>query len=540
MEEMEEMEEMGGNGHIQVPDVTQWGRIEIAFDSSKLYDNPIQEVALQVMLTSPSGGLYHVLGFWDGARTWRVRFSPDEEGEWTYGTFCSDAENEGLHDREGGFLCGPLRGGNRFDEHGPIQVSADKRHFIHTDETPFFWLADTTWNGALLSTDDEWQFYLSERKRQQFTVTQWVATQWRSAPHGDIQGQVAFTGLEKIAIQPAFFRRMDARVEAVYQAELLSAPVMLWANSGGEHPEVNPGMSLPEDQAILLCEYMVARWGCYPVVWILGGDGDYREEKAERWKTIGRAVFGKGVHAPVAMHAQGRHWLVEEFRSEGWTDVVGYQSGHGDGEETFDWIVNGPASKDWNTEPRQFYLNMEPAYENHVAYQSKKPHSDHSVRKAIYWSLLNAPTAGVTYGGHGVWGWDDGSGPPVDHPRTGTPLPWQDALVMPGAEQMVHLWDLFASIDWWRLVPDPNLLVEQPGEQAVGAHILAARSEAGDLAVVYTPEGEAVHLKGLQNGMRGVWFDPRTGDPVSVVIVEGKESCRFESPGKGDWVLVLA
>ena len=183
---------------------------------------------------------------------------------------------------------------------------------------------------------------------------------------------------------------------------------------------------------------------------------------------------------------------------------------------------------------------MEPAYENHVAYQSKKPHSDHSVRKAIYWSLLNAPTAGVTYGGHGVWGWDDGSGPPVDHPRTGTPLPWQDALVMPGAEQMVHLWDVFAAIDWWRLVPDPDLLVEQPGEQKVGTHILAARSEAGDLAVVYTPEGEAVHLKGLQNRMRGVWFDPRTGDPVSAVTVEGSERCRFESPGEGDWVLVLA
>ncbi|MEZ4664190.1 MAG: DUF4038 domain-containing protein [Caldilineaceae bacterium] len=58
---------------------------------------------------------------------------------------------------------------------------------------------------------------------------------------------------------------------------------------------------------------------------------------------------------------------------------------------------------------------MEPPYENHVAYQSGQPHDAHSVRRAMYWSLLNAPTAGVTYGGHGVWGWDDGSTPPVDH-----------------------------------------------------------------------------------------------------------------------------
>ena len=39
---------------------------------------------------------------------------------------------------------------------------------------------------------------------------------------------------------------------------------------------------------------------------------------------------------------------------------------------------------------------------------------------------------GVSYGGHGVWGWDDGSAPPVAHPNPGVPLPWREALRMPG------------------------------------------------------------------------------------------------------------
>ena len=34
------------------PEVTLWGRIEILFESSKDYDNPIQEVALLVMFNS--------------------------------------------------------------------------------------------------------------------------------------------------------------------------------------------------------------------------------------------------------------------------------------------------------------------------------------------------------------------------------------------------------------------------------------------------------------------------------------------------------
>jgi hypothetical protein len=55
---------------------------------------------------------------------------------------------------------------------------------------------------------------------------------------------------------------------------------------------VNPGFALPEDQAILIARYMVARWQAHDVVWILPGDGDFRGEKAEKWKRIGRAVFG--------------------------------------------------------------------------------------------------------------------------------------------------------------------------------------------------------------------------------------------------------
>jgi len=78
-----------------------------------------------------------------------------------------------------------------------------------------------------------------------------------------------------------------------------------------------------------------------------------------------------------------------------------------------------------------------------------------NVRRAVYWSLLGAPTAGVTYGGHGVWGWDDGTKPPTDHPYTGTPMAWQNALTMPAAEQMAHVPDFFATIDWWRLRPAP-------------------------------------------------------------------------------------
>jgi hypothetical protein len=521
--------------------VAKWDRFERAFQSSVRYDNPLQETILRVSFKSPSGAARAVDGFWDGDQTWRVRFAPDEIGDWSYNTVCSDARNSGLNGQTGSLTCTAPAGRNRFSQHGPVQLSRDRRSLAHADGTPFFWLADTAWNGALLATPEEWDFYIRERVRQKFTAVQWVATQWRAAPEGDREKQLAFTGLEKIAVNPAFFQRLDAKIDALNRAGLLSAPVMLWAIGGGSNPKVNPGFSLPEDQAILLARYMVARWGANPVVWILAGDGDYRGPKADHWKRIGRAVFGEQPHAPVVLHPGGMHWILEDFREEKWLDILGYQSGHGDDDKTLRWMFAGPLTSDWKKEPPRPFINLEPPYENHIAYQSKTRISPLTVRRAIYWTLLNAPTAGVTYGGHGVWGWDDGTKPPVDHPSTGVPLPWKKALVMPAAEQMAHIARLFTSLEFWRLRPAPEMLVTQPGQQAPARFIAAARAEAGDLAVMYVPEDRTVEVRfqSLPSSLDASWFSPRTGERSPVVAVVNADSVQFATPSEGDWLLVL-
>ena len=64
-------------------------------------------------------------------------------------------------------------------------------------------------NGAIIS---------ASAVRQGFNTVQWVATQWRAAPDGDVEGNLAFSGVEKIAINPAFFQRLDEWVEMTFQA----------------------------------------------------------------------------------------------------------------------------------------------------------------------------------------------------------------------------------------------------------------------------------------------------------------------------------
>lgn len=521
--------------------VPQWQVFEAVCKSSNQYENPPQAATLQAVFKSPSGATRTIDGFWDGDQTWRIRFSPFEKGEWSFTTHCSITNDSGLNGLIGKFTCDAPTGTNRFNQHGPVLVSRDKHFFQHADGTPFFWMADTAWNGALLSTPEDWAYYIEERSRQKFTAVQWVTTQWRASPQGDREGRLAFTGKEKIVINPAFFQRLDTKVTALSQAGLLNAPVLLWAIGGGSNPEINPGHSLPEDQAILLAKYMVARWAAYPVAFVLGGDGDYRGPKAERWKRIGQAVFGKRSEVVVVMHPGGMQWIMDDFLNEKWLDVCGYQSGHGDDANTLRWMFAGPPAKEWKKEPSRPFLNLEPPYEGHLAYQSRQPISPLIVRRACYWSLLNAPTAGVSYGGHGVWGWDDGTKPPTDHPSTGVPLPWKKALKMPGADQMSHLVTFFTDLDYWRLRPAPQLIVTQPGDKEPRKYVAAARADKGDLAVVYVPEERMVEIRLslIPPNVDASWFNPQTGERNPVVAVVNADSVQFATPAEGDWLLLM-
>ena len=521
--------------------VPKWDRFEQAFESSVSYPDPTQQAMVGASFKSPSGETYRAYCFWDGGRTWRVRFAPNQTGKWTFRTACNDTNNTGLHEQSGEFECVAPTGKTRFSQHGPVRVSPDLRYLMHEDGTPFLWLGDTAWNGALLSTPAEWDQYIKERARQKFTAVQFVTTQWRAAPNGDANKQLAYTGTSKIVLNPAFFQRLDQKIEALNQAGLLAVPVMLWAINGGSNPQVNPGVSLPDDQAALLARYMVARWGARAVAWILAGDGDYRGAQAERWRRIGQKVFDQVAHAPVTMHPGGMHWVWNEFKDEKWYDFFGYQSGHGDDDNTLRWLIEGPLNDDWAKLPHRPFINLEPPYENHVAYQSKKPISPDHVRRALYWSLLNAPMAGVTYGGHGVWGWDDGTRPPTDHANSGVPLPWQKALTMPAAEQMKHLSDFFTSIDWWRLRPGSVFIVNQPGKEAPRRFIAAARTDQKDLMVIYVPEDRTVEVKldSMPPSPQVTWYNPRTGEKSPAVGVVTTSTCQFPSPSEGDWLLYM-
>ena len=191
-------------------DVHQWGRFRGSLESAQDHKDPVRDVTLEVEFTGPGGKKSTRLGFWDGGRTWRVRFSPDQTGKWIWRSRCR--QDSGLNGERGEFRCIAYTGDNLLYRHGPIRVSQNGRHLAHVNGTPFFWLVDTVWNGALLSSKPDWDRYLDNRVSKKFTGIQFVTTQWRTA-YTDAEGMVAYTGFEKIKINPAFFQRMDDRID---------------------------------------------------------------------------------------------------------------------------------------------------------------------------------------------------------------------------------------------------------------------------------------------------------------------------------------
>ncbi len=515
--------------------VTQWARFEASFTSTTEYQNPLQEVQVEVEFTSPSGKRYATEAFWDGFKIWKVRFSPEEVGAWTYRSRSSKESDAGLHNQTGSFNCIVYSGKNLLYRHGALRVSQDRRYLIYADGTPFFWLGDTAWNGPLKADAKSWDTYLKDRAAKGFNVIQYVTTQWRTAT-GNADGRGAWYGREKIEVDPVFFQWMDERLDAMNDHGLVGAPILIWAHE--RTAQFNPGGILPDDQIVLLAKYMVSRWGAHHVVWMLAGDADYRGAKAERWKKIGRAVFGETHHRLATMHPGGRMWVQDEFSNEPWFSFVGYQSGHSTSDESHHWNVEAPA-QNWQKQPAFPLINLEPNYEAHIGRPAGKVFTDYDVRRAAYWSLLAAPLAGVSYGGHGIWSWEMKPNPPMTHPYTGIAQPWHVAMNLPGTVSMKHLKTFFSAFDWYKLRPAQELLVSQPGAGTPAKFIVAAKSE--EAVVIYIPTGGEVEIKTdlLKATMTGEWFSPATGARSPIGKIANQGTRKFRASGEGDWVLML-
>jgi hypothetical protein len=493
-----------------------WSKHEIRFQSSKIYDNPIYDVKdFKITFTAPSGMTKTVRGFWDGGAEWKVRFMPTETGKWSWKTECSDKENTGLQNQSGTFDCVTNECVESLYQKGAIRHEPGKYYLSYADGTPFYWLACTAWNGALKSTDEEWEYYLNHRKKNNYNTIQLVTTEWRGADK-NAEGLTAIDGAGYIRVHPEFFKRIDQKIDEANAKGLLVSPVVLWALPTGQGRHLSPGYTLPLEEAVLLAKYIVARYQGNQVVWTLGGDGRYYDDQEVKWKEIGRRVFNDIDHAPVTLHPHGSSWVGDIYDQENWYNLMSYQSSHNNGERVVNWINKGPMAEMWSKLKPMPYINMEPNYEE-IGFRITAK----DVRNASYWSLFATPVAGVTYGANGIWPWLAEGEKILNHNDKGGVTGWRKSIDFPGSIQMGYLAEFFQNLEWWNLFPANEILAEQPGDFVFNHWISVVKSTDDKTIVAYIPEKAEVKFfnpKGIKYTAQ--WFNPVTNQYDDAKIVQ--------------------
>lgn len=512
-----------------------WAKHEIQFQSSKSYDNPIYEVKdFRITFFAPSGNRKTVGGFWDGGTVWKVRFMPDETGTWKWKSECTDKENSGLQNQSGTFKCIENKNTDLLFKKGAVQHEPGKYYLSFNDGTPFFWLACTAWNGALKSTDEEWEYYLNQRKANNYNVIQLVTTEWRGCDK-NAEGLTAIDGAGYIRIHPEFFKRIDKKIDEANAKGLLVSPVVLWALPTGQGRHLSPGYTLPLEEAVLLAKYIVARYQGNQVVWTLGGDGRYYDDQEVKWKEIGRRVFNEIDHAPVTLHPHGSSWVGDIYDQENWYNLMGYQSSHNNGERVVNWINKGPMAEMWSKLKPMPYINMEPNYEE-IGFRITAK----DVRNASYWSIFATPIAGVTYGANGIWPWLAEGEKILNHNDKGGVTGWRKSIDFPGSIQMGYLAGFIQKFEWWNLYPANNMLVNQPGNEIYNHWVSVMKSSGDETIILYIPEKGEIKIhnsKGFKYSAK--WFNPISNKYSEAVIKNNFNTIEFKQNFENDMLIVL-
>lgn len=180
------------HARLNFGDTHVWQLQEIIFEASRDYPNPYADVDLWIELEGPNFKK-RVYGFWDGGRTWRVRFVAIAPGEWQWRSASNQPDDTGLNNGGGKFNAFPWSESDIAENpnrRGFVRVSENGRGLRYADGTPFFlvgdtWLAGATWRlpfrGTASAADYvpasgiSWEDAVAWRKRQGFNSVSFIA-----------------------------------------------------------------------------------------------------------------------------------------------------------------------------------------------------------------------------------------------------------------------------------------------------------------------------------------------------------------------------
>jgi hypothetical protein len=516
---------------------------EFIFESGKTYQDPFNEVELDVVFRDAGGKSQRVPAFWAGGQEWRVRYAAVAAGRYTFETVCSDTSNPDLHGRAGVLEVAPYEGANPLLQHGAPRVSENRRHLEHADGTPFFWLGDTWWMGLSkrLRWPSDFEKLAADRVNKGFTVVQIVAGLYPDMPQFDPRGanEAGFPWEpEYTRINPAYFDMADLRIQHLVDRGLAPCIVGCW---GYYLPIL--GMARMKRH----WRYLIARWGAHPAIWCLAGEGtmpyylstDKDRDRATQkrgWTELAGYVRATDpFHHPITIHPSDSARNTVDDASVLDFDML--QTGHGDRASIPNTVKLVTGSR--ATDPPMPVLVGEVCYEG-ILEQSRQ-----EVQRFMFWACMLSGAAGHTYGANGIWQVNTAQQPygPSPHGRSWGDTPWDVASELPGSRQLGMSKALLMRYPWWRL--EPHAEWAEPHwtkENYVQPYCAGIPRE---LRIVFMPPmWDAPAITQLEPDLpyRAFYFNPATGKEYEAGKALADSSGRWQAPVAPvfqDWVLVL-
>ena len=541
-----------------------WIAVDLEFKSNKVYKTNKQVYAQfdATFTNSATGTSLTIPGFWNGGRTFIVRFAPTEEGEWE---FVTSAPNDPDLDGKTGTVTAKLYSGNlEIYKHGFVTTNGSK-HFVYADGTPFFYLGDTHWNmyqeefdspgphAGNTGAKSHFKYIVDKRIEQGFTV-------YQSEPIGT---KADLADGELSAADASYFAKNDRYYQYIAEKGLVHANAEFFFCSSMSE-------ALMEDEQYLeaISRYWVARYSAYPVMWTLAQEADndfYRERGDQKiydftnnpWVKIAEYIHKYDAYAhPLSCHQENAVFTTvtgagssEPSRDNGgksafYDEDVTSRTGHN--WWAAQWSPN-IAGQDSGRTARDYWESDKVAinYEGRYCNLWTK---DTGARMQSWISMLDG-FAGVGYGAADIWlynGTYDMNTTSNDGLDTITPADkatrWSEAVEFESAWQQGIMRRFFERFDWWNLTPD----LDSKNLFKPDRSYAAAASVGNETYVVYlymqsTKSGTVLGL--AENAAyEAEWFDPRTGKDIEIGEIEPDSDGMWKAPEKPtaeDYVLFL-
>ncbi len=293
------------------PSVARWDFIELPFAGPSA-GNPFLDVHLTATFHCKDRALT-VEGFYDGGGAYKVRFMPDEIGEWSWTTSSNAPE---LDAKAGRFQCLAPQSGNR----GPVSVR-DDYHFGYADRTPYVECGTTCYAWAFQADQTQRQTIATLaaspfNKLRMCIFPKWYEYNRKEPPmypfprHGEVNDYSQFN--------PAYFQHFDHLILELRRIGV-QADLILF------HPYDKWGyQSMPAEVNERYLRYVIARFSAFRNVWwSLANEYDLLKAKTNAdWDSYARILGEYDAFG----HLRSIHYCYHQYEYwRGWCSHAGVQ-----------------------------------------------------------------------------------------------------------------------------------------------------------------------------------------------------------------------